>query len=258
MDFTGKTIVITGASSGIGKKLKQFFEKQNTVVSLSRSAEYPDIKCDLSSNDDIVAAAEEIKRRFSKVDVLINNAGYGLYGASELLTQDEIDAQFSTNLVGAVQLTRLLLPVMDKGAKIVNIASACALFPLPFRTMYCASKAGLSMFSHCLGMELRPYGIDVTAICPGDIKTAFTKNRVKNYSTNQRYGSRITLADEKISSRENKRMPEDFAVKKIAAIIQKKRYKPLYIVGAKYKALYFLYRIMPHKWFFSATGKLFS
>ena len=79
MDFTGKTIVITGASSGIGKKLKQFFEKQNTVVSLSRSAEYPDIKCDLSSNDDIVAAAEEIKRRFSKVDVLINNAGYGFF-----------------------------------------------------------------------------------------------------------------------------------------------------------------------------------
>ena len=114
------------------------------------------------------------------------------------------------------------------------------------------------MFSHGLKMELHPYGIDVTAICPGDIKTTFTKNRVKNYSTNRRYGERISLADEKISSREKKRMPEDYAVKKIIKIIEKKKYKPMYIVGKKYNFLYFLYRITPHSLFFAATRKIFS
>lgn len=100
MKFTGKTIIITGASSGIGKRLKEYFGKENTVVSLSRSAVYPDIPCDLSDDESINAAAEEIKTRFGKVDVLINNAGYGLYGAAELLGDEQIEKQFSTNLTG--------------------------------------------------------------------------------------------------------------------------------------------------------------
>ena len=258
MKFIGKIIIITGASSGIGKRLKEYFGQENTVISLSRSSVYPDIACNLSDDESINAAAEEIKKRFGKVDVLVNNAGYGLYGAAELLGDEQIEKQFSANLTGAILLTKRLLPMMSKGSKIINVSSACALFPLPFRTMYCSSKAGLSMFSHGLKMELHPYGIDVTAICPGDIKTTFTKNRVKNYSTNRRYGERISLADEKISSREKKRMPEDYAVKKIIKIIEKKKYKPMYIVGKKYKFLYFLYRITPHSLFFAATRKIFS
>lgn len=258
MKFIGKIIIITGASSGIGKRLKEYFGQENTVISLSRSSVYPDIACDLSDDESINAAAEEIKKRFGKVDVLVNNAGYGLYGAAELLGDEQIEKQFSANLTGAILLTKRLLPMMSKRSKIINVSSACALFPLPFRTMYCSSKAGLSMFSHGLKMELHPYGIDVTAICPGDIKTTFTKNRVKNYSTNRRYGERISLADEKISSREKKRMPEDYAVKKIIKIIEKKKYKPMYIVGKKYNFLYFLYRITPHSLFFAATRKIFS
>lgn len=254
----GKIIIITGGSSGIGKKLKQYYQSDNTVISLSRTAVFPDIRCDLSDIESIQKAVDEIKIRFQKVDVLINNAGYGLYGATELLESEEIAKQFATNVIGAIELTRALLPIMLSGAKIVNISSACALFPLPFRTMYCASKSALSQFSHCLKMELYPYGIDVTAICPGDIKSDFTKNRVKNYSTNERYGDRVKLADGKITSRENKRMDEDYAVGKIAAIINKKSYKPMYIVGNKYKFLYFMYRIVPHSLFMKITRKIFS
>ena len=255
---TGKIIVITGGSSGIGLRLKGMLCKNNTVISLSRSASGEDITCDLSDKESVNRAIEQIKSRFDRVDMLINNAGYGLYGASELLSVDEIEKQFDTNLIGAIQLTKGVLPLMNEGAKIVNISSACALFPLPFRTMYCASKAGMSMYSHSLKMELAPYGIDVTAICPGDIKSNFTKNRVKDYSTNARYGDRIALADAKINDREAKRMDEKRAVDKIAAIIAKRRYKPMYIVGAKYKFLYFLYRVTPHSLFMSATRKLFS
>ncbi len=254
----GKIIIITGGSSGIGKKIKQNYQADNTVVSLSRTAAFSDIRCDLSDSDSVKQAVEEIKVRFDKIDVLINNAGYGLYGATELLDEAQIEKQFDTNVTGAIELTRLLLPSMSEGSKIINISSACALFPLPFRTMYCASKAALSQFSHCLKMELYPYGIDVTAVCPGDIKSSFTKNRVKNYSTNERYGDRIKLADEKITSRESKRMNEDYAVGKIVSIINKKKYKPMYIVGKKYKLLYFMYRIVPHSLFMKITRKIFS
>jgi len=258
MKTTGKVIVITGGSSGIGKRLVEFFREGNSVISLSRSDSFPNIKCDLSDTSQILAAAEEIKSRFGKVDVLINNAGYGLYGATELLSCEEIERQLSVNLTGSILLTKSLLPLMPSGGKIVNVSSACALFPLPFRTMYCSSKAGLSMFSHALRMELAPYEIDVTAICPGDIKSNFTKNRVKNYATNERYGDRIALADRKISSREHKRMDEVKAVNKMIKIIERRRYKPMYIVGAKYKLFYFLYRILPHGLFMKVVGKLFS
>lgn len=258
MKIRGKIIVITGASSGIGKSLKSRFEKENTVVSVSRSANFPDIACDLSDAEQVERAAEQIKQRFGRVDVLINNAGYGLYGAAELLGEEETEKQFAVNLTGAVNFTRLMLPLMQEGGRIINISSACALFPLPFRTMYCASKAGLLMFSHGLKMELEPYGIQVTAVCPGDIKTPFTVHRVKNYATNARYGDRISRADAVISSREDKRMPESYAVNKIYGIIAKRRYKPMYIVGMKYKLLYFMYRIVPHGWFFAATRRLFS
>ena len=98
MKFIGKIIIITGASSGIGKRLKEYFGQENTVISLSRSSVYPDIACDLSDDESINAAAEEIKKRFGKVDVLVNNAGYGLYGAAELLGDEQIEKQFSANL----------------------------------------------------------------------------------------------------------------------------------------------------------------
>ena len=111
---------------------------------------------------------------------------------------------------------------------------------------------------HSLREEVKPYGIDVTAICPGDIRTEFTKNRVKNFTTNERYGDRIRKADDHISAREHKRMSVDYACGKIEKIIAKKRYKPFYIVGRKYKALYAAYRLFPLSVILNATGKIFA
>ena len=160
--------------------------------------------------------------------------------------------------MGVFRCVKYALPLMSAGAKIVNISSACAIFPLPFRSMYCASKAAVSMLSHSLREEVKPYGIDVTAICPGDIRTEFTKNRVKNFTTNERYGERIRKADDHISAREHKRMSVDYACGKIEKIIAKKRYKPFYLVGGKYKALYAAYRIFPLSVILNATGRIFA
>ena len=256
----GKIIVITGGTSGIGRHIVNAFSADNTVVNLARSCETNgnDIKCDVSVSSDVAAAFELIKQRYGRVDILINNAGYGVSGAVELLSDEEVERIFEVNFHGVFRCIKHALPLMQNGGKIVNISSACAIFPLPFRSMYCASKAAVSMLSHSLREEVRPYGIDVTAICPGDIKTEFTKNRVKNFSTNARYGDRIKKADDHISSRENKRMSVDYACKKIEKIIAKKKYKPFYLVGKKYKFLYALYRILPLNVILRATGRMFA
>ena len=255
-----KIIVVTGGTSGIGKKMVEFYQQNNTVINLSRSVETDEnnIKCDVSSASDVKNAFDIIKTRYGRVDVLINNAGYGVSGAVEHLTDEQVEHQFSVNFMGVYRCCKYALPLMEKGAKIVNISSACAIFPLPFRSMYCASKAAVSMLSHSLREEVRPYGISVTAICPGDIKTEFTRNRVKNFSASARYGERIKDADDYISKREHKRMSVEYATKKIVNIIGKKHYKPFYIVGKKYKLLYTLYRVFPLSFILKATGKMFA
>jgi short-subunit dehydrogenase len=245
----GKFIVITGNSSGIGKRLFDSLGKDNTVVGLCRSGGENSIVCDISSIESIERAVEQIKKMTSRVDVLINNAGYGLTGACELLTDEAIKRIFDVDEMGAIYLTKRLLPLMDKGSKVVNITSACALFPLPYRTMYCASKAGMHMYSLGLKMEVEPFGIDVTSICPGDVKTPFTVNRLHEYPESERYGDRIRKADEKVASRNDKRMDEKKVCDKIYKIIDKAKYKPFYIVGAKYKVFWFFKKILPESVF---------
>ncbi len=258
--LNGKIIVITGGTSGIGRHMAGEFCKNNTIVNLARSCgeETGGIRCDVSSEADVKAAFDIVRERYGRVDILINNAGYGVSGAAELLSDKEVNRIFDVNFMGVFRCVKYALPLMSAGGKIVNISSACAIFPLPFRSMYCASKAAVSMFSHSLREEVRPYGIDVTAICPGDIRTEFTKNRVKNFTTNDRYGDRIKAADDHISAREHKRMSVDYACGKIEKIIAKKRYRPFYIVGGKYRFLYALYRIFPLGVILKATGDMFA
>ena len=250
-----KIIVITGSSSGIGKFLLEYFSKDNTVVGLCRSGGENAIVCDISSNADLDNAVNIIKEKYGRVDVLINNAGYGLTGACEMLSDEEIKKIFDVDLMGAIYLTKRILPLMGRGGKIINISSACALFPLPYRTMYCSVKAGMNLWSQGLTMELKDAGIDVTSVCPGDIKTPFTTNRIHDYATNERYGDAMQRADKKVERKYNSRMELSYAGKKIAKICEKKKLKPMYIVGAKYKVLYFFKRLFPLSVFMYFTRK---
>lgn len=214
------------------------------------------IKCDVSKNQEIISAFNIIKEKFGKVDMLINNAGYGVSGATELIKEEEARRIFDVDFFGVLFCIQSCLPLMEKNAKIINISSACALFALPFRSLYCASKSATSMLSNSIRLELLPANIQVCAICPGDIKTNFTKNRSKNFETNNRYGDRIKNATDKIDSKENKRMPLSYASKKIFKITQKQNLKPQYIIGKKYKLLYFFSKILPLNLMLKATGKM--
>ena len=254
-----RNIVITGASSGIGKRLSELFEKTDTVITLSRSGEGENhYKCDVSNEDEVRATFDKIKDAYGHIDILINNAGYGLSGAIELLPLSEVKRLFDVNFYGVLNCTQNALPLMKKGGKIINISSACAIFALPYRAMYCASKSAVSSLSFGLNMECKKSGIQVCAICPGDTKTNFSKNRVKINESNERYGDSIVNSATKIGSREDKRMSVDKVAYKIYKLTNKKKLPYQKIIGGKYKVFYIGLRLLPTNWFYGLVNKIFN
>lgn len=256
-----KIVVITGGTSGIGLALKSLYKSAgDTVVTISKreTGQANHYSVDIRNENSVTTAILDIGEKFKKIDVLINCAGFGMSGITELIETDDIKSLTEANYYGTLYTIRSALKFMQKGAKIINIASAMALFPVPFRAIYGSVKSAVLTLSFALKMELAPLGISVTAICPGDIKTNFTKNRVKNFKTSDRYGNRLESATIKSDSREEKRIPCDKCAKQIYKKITKNRLKPLYIIGGKYKFLYFLTRITPKSWLLSLTAKLYG
>lgn len=255
-----RIIVITGGTSGIGLNLKYLYEKNGDKVITISIDERPDdihhYTCDVSDNAKVKEVIEDIAKRFKQIDVLINCAGFGMSGITELLPIEKIHSLTEVNYYGTLYLIQSALPYMKKGCKIINIASAMALFPVPYRAIYGSVKSAVLTLSFALRMELKPLGIDVVAICPGDIKTNFTRNRIKEFETTLRYGDRLEKATKKSDSREDKRIPASVCASRIYKAINRKRTKPFYIIGGKYKFLYFLTKITPKSWLLNITNKL--
>lgn len=261
--MNNKIIVITGASSGIGKGLKERFEKfDNKVINISidavQSSDNLNFCCDVANYEELTKVFKKIEENFKKIDMLINCAGYAVNGATELIALEDAKKQFDVNFFGTLSTCKLAIPLMNKDSKIVNISSACAFSPVPFRTLYCASKSAVSMLSECLCMELKHLGIEVTHICPGDIKTNFSKNRVKVYNTNERYGKRVENTLKSIEEREHKRMDCDYATDKIFKICNKKHLKTMYVINGKTKMFYLARKFAPRKTYNDVSYKLFS
>ena len=244
-----RIVVITGAMSGVGLALKQKYETLGAiVVCIDLSAETDgekNFKCNVANEEEIKDIFEAIKNKYGRIDILINCAGYAVFGATELVESAKVKNMFDVNYFGTLYTCQYALPLMKDGSRIINISSACAIFALPFRTHYCASKAGVSMLTYGLRMELKDTKIKVTCICPGDIKTNFSKHRDKNYATNERYGDKVKKSAEQIDTREHKRMSLNYASKKIFKVCENKKPKPMYIIGRSYKLLNFLNKIMP-------------
>lgn len=252
-----KVVLITGASSGIGKGLKELFEKNgDTVVGLSRS----DCgsgwrKCDVTDFEQVKFTVDAVGMEYGGIDILINNAGVGISGAVELTEDADYDRVMDTNVRGVFNVSRAAIKYMKEGGRIINISSTCALFALPFRSLYCAAKAAVNMISYGMRMELKDSGITVVSVCPGEIKTPFTKNRIKNFTTSERYGDRIERATNAIDSKQDKRMDVGVACRKIFRIATKKK-GAMYIVGGKYRALNAVARFFSTSALLSATGSL--
>ncbi len=247
-------IVISGASSGIGFELAKIYSENsdNRVFVLNRREVKLDnvifIKCDLSNNDEVIKAVRQVKELTSdKVDLLINNAGMGISGAIEDHDIEDIKHIVDVNLVGLINLTRLLIPyIRNTKGKIINISSVAGPISIPFQTMYSVTKSGVLAFSNGLRNELRPYGVKVTSILPGDTKTGFTDNRKKSVDKGN-YGDRINKSVSKMEKDESNGVPAYKVARYIYKISKKKNPNTYYVVGASYKFLVFLSRILPKR-----------
>ena len=134
---------------------------------------------DVTSEDSIRSAVREIMAREQRIHVLVNNAGFGIAGAIEECSDAECRAQFDTNFFGALALIREVAPHMRRagGGRIINIGSIGGLMGLPFQGIYSATKFALMGMTEALRAELRPFGVSVSIICPGDFATGFTGKR---------------------------------------------------------------------------------
>ncbi|KAF9022000.1 short-chain dehydrogenase reductase SDR [Hymenopellis radicata] len=163
-----KTVFITGASTGIGlATAKLFYAKGWNVVATMRSPE----KDTILSFETIEPALFKGVKRFGQINVLINNAAYGLYGVFEAIPRESVKAQFDVNVFGTMDVTRAVLPHLranSNGGGVINISSGSGFFGLPLMTMYSASKHALEGFTEALSYELASQNIFVKSVVPHD------------------------------------------------------------------------------------------
>ncbi len=181
-----KVILITGSSSGIGKETVKLFQTKNWKVAatmrspakaddLQRIADVECFRLDVTDVDSIKNAIAETIIRFGRIDAVVNNAGYGLVGAFEAATQEQIEKQFQTNVFGLMNVCREILPYFreQKRGTIVNVASVGGRITFPLYSLYHGTKWAVEGFSESLQYEVRPFNIKIKIIEPGPIKTDF-------------------------------------------------------------------------------------
>lgn len=246
-----KTIVVTGASKGIGLRLCEKLKAQgHNVVALARSIEDKPpffFRCDVSDFNRLQEVFGIVAGHFGVIDIVINNAGFGQSGALELIDADSIDKIVDVNLKGPVYACKCALGYMKPGSRIINISSAAAFVPMPFRTMYSVTKSAVNMLSKGLSMELDGTGIEVSALCLGDIKTDFFLHRDAVTLTSDRYGDRIKNVDDFVTSRQSagKKADLDRTVDKIIKKTFCKKPKDMNIIGGKWKIIYIAVKFLP-------------
>jgi short-subunit dehydrogenase len=178
-----KVALITGASTGIGKETAILLAQNNYIVyavarrlDKMKELEQYGIKVfsmDVSDENSLKNGVQQIFKNENRIDILINNAGYGGYGAIEDVSMEEAKRQLEVNLFGAARLVQLVLPIMreNKFGKIVNISSIGGKFATPYGGWYHASKFALEGLSDSLRNEVKQFGIDVIVIEPGGVKS---------------------------------------------------------------------------------------
>lgn len=249
-----KTILITGASSGIGKEAVSYFlSKNHTVIGLSRKkpldVEIPYYECDLQDTSNIIETVKQIKQDYSRIDILINCAGVGTGGAIEEIESDLMKWVFEVNLFGLIELTKGFIPILKQGSnpKIINVGSVAGEITIPFQTSYSMAKASLQKFTEGLRIELKPFHIEVTTILPGDTKTGFTNHRKTIIKDLSPYKDRIERSIKKMEYDEQNGVSPLKVVKVIDRLINKKRLPVQRIVGLDYKLLVLLSKLLPKK-----------
>ena len=254
-----KVVLITGASSGFGKliakKLSDFGYRVYGTCRNSKKYQKPKkyelLSCDITSPSDLKRIVKHIGYEEKKIDVLINNAGTGFTGPTEEISTESLIKTFDTNLFGHIKLIQLVVPLMrkNKSGLIINITSIAAYNSIPYVGVYSSTKASLKIIGESLNMELKPFGIKVVNIAPGDYKTNAIENRNdtrinKNSAYYNTYNSLINKWD---SNMKESRDPNEIS-NLVFKVINTTNPKINYIVGGFLQKISIkLRKILPEK-----------
>ena len=252
-----KTLLITGGSSGIGKATVEVFESHGwKVYELSRHGR---ISCDVTDPESVRQAVASIMNEAEQLDVVISNAGYGISGPVEFTDLADAKRQFDVNFFGALNLTQAVLPYLrkQKAGRLLFTSSVAAVLPIPYQSFYSATKAAINAYALALRNELRPWGIEVGVLMPGDVQTGFTAARQKEVRGSEIY-THMNAAVERMEKDEQSGIP----AAKMAAIFYRmatcRCLKEQYIGGGEYKLFCLLDRLLPKTIVNKIVGKLYS
>jgi NAD(P)-dependent dehydrogenase (short-subunit alcohol dehydrogenase family) len=256
-DYNNRVAVVTGSSSGIGLEtaillarsgfhtyasMRNLEKSRNIITEIANTEKnLPLTVVQLNVNDDrsVKDAISQIVAEKGRIDVLVNNAGYGLFSPIEDVTLDEVKEQFETNFFGVVRVTKEVLPIMRKQRKgtIVNVSSAAGRVGIPVLSAYVATKFALEGLSESISYELEPFGIRVVIIEPGFIRTNIMNSRIlpkkaldpksPYFSLTQKIESHFKSMVENASSSS----PPEEVAKVIVQAITSEDPQPRYIVG---------------------------
>ena len=263
--MTTKTALVTGASSGIGEATAlKLHELGYTVYGAARRTErlqqlatrgIQSLAMDVTDDDSMRAGVERVVAETGRLDVLVNNAGYGSYGAVEDVPLAEARRQFDVNVFGAMRLTQIVLPHMrqQRSGTIVNISSMGGKIYTPLGGWYHGTKFALEGLSDCLRMEVKPFGIDVVVIEPGGIKTEWgdiAAEALLAASGSGAYADQAKAMARTLSAEANRpRSSPTVIADAIAKAVTARRPKTRYAVGFGAKPLIGLRRVLPDRAF---------
>ena len=261
-----RNVLITGSSHGIGAAAAIAFAKEegaNIGITCNKNpegAEKTAAECakygvktkiyagDVGCHDHCKAMVEDFIKTFGQIDVLVNNAGFGISGAIEFTETAEAKALFDVNFFGMVNMNRAVVPLMRQAGRgrIVNLSSVAAPVPIPFQAYYSATKAAVNAYTMALANELRPFGVTVCAVMPGDIHTGFTAARRKVSAGDAIYQGRISRSVKRMEHDEETGMDPAKAGAYIASVAMREgHHHPLYAIRFDYKFFTFLAKVLP-------------
>lgn len=260
-----KVAVVTGGTSGIGRETAlALVQRGYTVYELSRRAEGVDglhhLQADITDEGQVCAAVDAVMQAEGHIDLLINNAGFGISGAVEFTDTADAQRLLDVNFFGMVRMNRAVIPLMRQagGGRIVNLSSVAAPIPIPFQAYYSAGKAAVNAYTMALANELRPFGISVCAVQPGDIRTGFTAAREKTAAGDDVYQGRISRSVQRMERDEQGGMEPARAGAFIARVATRRRVKPLYTIRLDYQLFVLLSRLLPCRLLNRLVGLLYA
>ena len=256
--------VITGTSSGIGLATARYLTAKGVkVYGLSRTIvageEFESISCDVTNHTATKTALQQIAEKEGRIDVLVNNAGMGISGATEHNSDEEIQRIFDVNIMAVINTCKTVAEIMRNqgGGRIINIGSVAGVIPIPFQTCYSTTKSAVQMFSLAFGLEVEEFGIKVSCVLPGDTKTGFTDNRVKS-ETETGYAQRVQRSVARMERDERAGKSPVSVSEVVWKLIKSKHPAKTKTVGLSYKLIVFLQKILPQRLMLWVVKKMYG